>query len=125
MDFEFDIHFLHGTIALLICIALLPMLLIAILSNTFAKQLQKKLIYLLLLNITWNSRALLEQLPASYITDSTRMTFYILGVFCWIQYGYAIFCIIIDLAGNNLRPGWKTVQHFLNGWNLLGILLCL
>ncbi len=76
MDFEFDIHFLHGTISLLISIALLPMLLSAILSNTFAKQLQKKLIYLLLLNITWNSLALLEQLPASYITDSTRMTFY-------------------------------------------------
>lgn len=125
MDFEFDIHFLHGTISLLICIVLLPMLLSAILSHTFAKQLQKRLVYLLLLNILWNSLAFLEQLPASYIADSTRMVIYILGVFCWIQYGYAIFCIIIDLAGNNLRPGWKTVQRFLNGWNLLGILLCL
>ena len=81
MDFEFDIHFLHGTISLLICIVLLPMLLSAILSHTFAKQLQKRLVYLLLLNILWNSLAFLEQLPASYIADSTRMVIYILGVF--------------------------------------------
>ena len=123
--FEFDMHFLHGTLALLMCVVLTPMLLTTILSNSFAKQLQRNLVYLILLNIVWNLLAFIEQLPTIYISDEMRQTVYILGVICWIQYGYAIFCVISELAGKTIRPIWKKIKNFLFAWNLIGVVFCL
>ena len=123
--FKFSIHFLHGFIALLTCIVLLPMILSTTLSNTFAKHLQRNLIYLLILNILWNVLAFIEQLPRVYISDEIRYTIYILGVLCWVQYGYAIFRVVYGMAGENLRPIWRKVRIFLNIWNFIGVIFCL
>ena len=107
------------------CVVLTPMLLTTILSNSFAKQLQRNLVYLILLNIVWNLLAFIEQLPTIYISDEMRQTVYILGVICWIQYGYAIFCVISELAGKTIRPIWKKIKNFLFAWNLIGVVFCL
>lgn len=123
--FEFSVHFLHGFIALLTCIALLPMILSTILSNTFAKHLRRNLVYLLILNIFWNVLAFVEQLPRVYVSDEIRYTVYILGVLCWVQYGYAIYRVICGIAGENLKPIWRKIRVFLNIWNVIGVAVCL
>lgn len=98
--FEFNIHFLHGTIALLFCIVLLPLILSTVLSNVLAKNLQKNLIYLLLLDILWNALAFVEQLPEGYVSQQAREIVYLLGAVCWVQYGYAIFRTTAESPGN-------------------------
>lgn len=123
--FEFSVHFMHGFIALLTCVALLPMILTTLLSNTFAKQLQKNLIYLLILNIIWNVLAFVEQLPRVYISDDVRYVIYILGSICWVQYGYAVFRVICGIAGENINPAWKKLGFFLTIWNIFAVLFCL
>ena len=123
--FEFNVHFMHGFIALLTCVALLPMILTTLLSNTFAKQLQKNLIYLLILNIIWNVLAFVEQLPRVYISDDVRYVIYILGSLCWVQYGYAVFRVICGIAGENISPAWKKLGFVLTIWDIFAVLFCL
>ena len=119
--FEFSVHFMHGFIALLTCVALLPMILTTLLSNTFAKQLQKNLIYLLILNIIWNVLAFVEQLPRVYISDDVRYVIYILGSLCWVQYGYAVFRVICGIAGENISPAWKKLGFVLTIWDIFAV----
>lgn len=119
--FEFNIHFLHGTIALLFCMVLLPLILSTILSNILAKNLQKNLIYLLLLDILWNVLAFVEQLPEGYISKPSREIVYLMGALCWVQYGYAIIQTTAGIAGESLRPFWKRVLPAFRIWNAVGI----
>ncbi len=119
--FEFNIHFLHGTIALLFCIVLLPLILSTVLSNVLAKNLQKNLIYLLLLDILWNALAFVEQLPEGYVSQQAREIVYLLGAVCWVQYGYAIIRTTAGISGESLRPFWKRLLPAFRIWNAVGV----
>lgn len=119
--FEFNIHFLHGTIALLFCIVLLPLILSTVLSNILAKNLQKNILYLLFLDIIWNLLAFAEQLPESYISKQAREIVYLMGALCWVQYGYAIIRTTAGIAGESLRPFWKRVLPAFRFWNVIGL----
>ncbi len=119
--FEFNIHFLHGTIALLFCIVLLPLILSTVLSNVLAKNLRKNLIYLLLLDILWNALAFVEQLPEGYVSQQAREIVYLMGAVCWVQYGYAIFRTTAGIIGESLRPFWKRTLPVFRIWNAIGV----
>ncbi len=119
--FEFNIHFLHGTIALLFCIALLPLILSTVLSNTLARNLQKNLLYLLLLDILWNALAFVEQLPEGYVSQEAREIIYLMGAVCWVQYGYAIIRTTVGISGESTRPFWKRILPAFRVWNALGV----
>ncbi len=119
--FEFNIHFLHGTIALLFCIVLLPLILSTVLSNTLARNLQKNLLYLLLLDILWNALAFVEQLPEGYVSQEAREIIYLMGAVCWVQYGYAIIRTTVGISGESTRPFWKRILPAFRVWNALGV----
>lgn len=119
--FEFNIHFLHGTIALLFCIVLLPLILSTVLSNTIARNLQKNLLYLLLLDILWNALAFVEQLPEGYVSQEAREIIYLMGAVCWVQYGYAIIRTTVGISGESTRPFWKRILPAFRVWNALGV----
>ncbi len=119
--FEFNIHFLHGTIALLFCIVLLPLILSTVLSNTLARNLQKNLLYLLLLDILWNVLAFVEQLPEGYVSQEAREIIYLMGAVCWVQYGYAIIRTTVGISGESTRPFWKRILPAFRVWNALGV----
>lgn len=123
--FEFNIHFLHGAIVLLFCMVLLPLILSTVLSNILAKNLQKNLIYLLLLDIFWNVLAFVEQLPESYISETSRKIVYLAGALCWVQYGYAIIRTTMGIAGESLKPFWKRILPAFRFWNAIGIVFVL
>lgn len=123
--FEFNLHFLHGTIVLLSSIILLPPLLSTVLSTTLAKNLQKNLLYLLALNILWNVFSFIEQLPPAYVSDTARNIFYTLGAICWVQYGYALLRCIAGLAGESLKRFWTKALPFFGIWNLAGVVFVL
>lgn len=123
--FEFNIHFLHGTLSLLFCMALLPLILSTVLSDIFAKNLKRNLLYLLFLDIFWNVLAFVEQLPESYITESARRMVYLAGALCWVQYGYAIIRTTAGIVGDSLRPFWKRQLPKFRVWNVIGIVYVL
>lgn len=125
VSFEFNLHFLHGTIVLLSTIILLPLILSTVLSTTLAKNLQRNLLYLLSLDILWNTFTFIEQLPPAYVSDSFRYVLYTIGAFCWVQYGYAILRAVAGLAGESLSKFWTRALSFFRIWNLIGVFFVL
>ena len=119
--FEFSMHFLHGAIALVFCIALLPMILSVVLSNGFGKALKRSLLYVLVIDILWNVLAFVEQLPDAYISESARKFVFWLGALCWVQYGYAIICTTSEISKSTLRTFWKKARPAFRFWHFLGI----
>lgn len=123
--FEFNLLFLHGTVAFLFCLALLPLILTTVLSEIFAKNLKRNLLYLLFLDLFWNILAFVEQLPDSHISESVRKVVYLAGALCWVQYGYAIIHTTAGIVGESLRPFWGRLLPKFRIWNIVGVVYVL